>query len=149
MCGQVARERWHVVVGCEVVVELWRRLEEVVEGWGGPVGRAEMALGMGGTGPGTDIRNRMGFTLRSAVQSMRGVRVGGVDETADRIWSLFLRRLKKELVEGWYVAKLEGSVTLFASRVLVGGVLGVLQDGAVVWGPIFDGVGYRYWDLFD
>ena len=79
---------------------------------------------------------------------MRGVRVGGVDETVDRLWSLFLRRLRQELVEEWYVAKLEGNVALFASRVLVDGVLGVMEDGAVVWGPIFDAVSYRYWDLF-
>ena len=150
LCGQRARERWHVVVDCEVVVRLWGRLLGVVGVWGGAVlERAEMAHGMGGTGDGTVIRNRLGFTLRSVVQSMRGVRVGGIDETVDRLWSLFLRCLKKELVEEWYVAKLQGSVTRFASQVLIGGVLGTLVDGAVVWGPLFDDVGYRYWDLFD
>ena len=122
----------------------------MVEVWGGAaVGRVEMALGMGGTGPGTVVRNRLGFTLRSVVHRMRGLRVGGIEETVERLWSLFLRCLKKELVEEWYVAKLEGSVARFASRVLVGGVLGALVDGAVVWGPVLDDVGYRYWDLFD
>ena len=80
---------------------------------------------------------------------MRGVRVGGIAETVDRLWSLFLRCLRKELVEEWYVAKLGQTVAQFASQVLVDGVLGTLVDGAVVWGPVFDGVGYRYWDLFD
>ena len=126
-----------MVVDCEVVVRLWGRLLGVVGVWGGAVlERAEMAHGMGGTGDGTVIRNRLGFTLRSVVQSMRGVRVGGIDETVDRLWSLFLRCLKK----AW-----RGMVR----GVLVGGVLGTLVDGAVVWGPLFDDVGYRYWDLFD
>ena len=139
-----------MVVECEVVLKLWRRLGVVVEVWGGAaVGRVEMALGIGGTGPGTVVRNRLGFTLRSVVHRMRGLRVGGIEETVERLWSLFLRCLKKELVEEWYVAKLEGSVAHFASRVLVGGVLGALVDGAVVWGPVLDDVGYRYWDLFD
>ena len=62
---------------------------------------------------------------------------------------MFLRCLKKQLVEEWYVARLQQSVARFASQVLVGDMLGTLVDGAVVWGPIFDGVGYRYWDLFD
>ena len=118
--------------------------------WGGPaVGRVEMALGKEGGDPGTALRNRLGFTLRSTVHRMRGVRVGGVQETVDRLWSLFLGFLRKELVEEWYTAKLEGNVMLFASRVLVDGVIGTMEGGAITWGPLFDGVGYRYWDLFD
>ena len=150
LCGKWARERWHVVVDCRVVCDLWGRLGAVVEVWGGRlVGRLEMALGRDGRDPGTVVRNRLGYTLRSVVHSMRGVRSGGVDETVDRLWSLFLRRLRKELVEEWYTARLMGSVTLFASRVLVDGVLGELEDGEVKWGPLFEGVGYSYWDLFD
>ena len=149
MCGERARERWHVVVDCEVVRRLWVKLGGVVERWGGAVvERREMALGRGGRDPGTAVRNRLGFTLRSAIQSMRGVRVGGVEETVDNIWSLFLRRLRKELVEEWYVASLVGGVAQFEARVLVDGVLGEMRDGAVVWGAIFAGVGYGYWDLF-
>ena len=149
LCGQRARERWHVVVDCAVVVELWRRLGAVVGEWGGPdVGRVEMALGRDGREPGTVLRNRLGFTLRSVVHSMRGVRMGGVDETVDRLWLLFLKRLRKELMEEWYTAKLVGNVVLFASRVLIGGVLGRLEDGEVRWGALFDGIGYNYWDLF-
>ena len=150
LCGQWARRRWHVVVECEVVVRLWRRLGGVVEVWGGgEVDRAEMALGCEGRGPGVGLRNRLGFTLRSAIMGMRGVRVGDVEETVDRLWSLFLRRLRKELVEEWYVARLEGSVGVFERQVCVGGVLAEVRDGEVEWGALFGGVGYRYWDLFD
>ena len=113
------------------------------------MGRLEMALGRDGRDPGTVVRNRLGYTLRSVVHSMRGVRSGGVDETVDRLWSLLLQRLRRELVEEWYTARLMGSVTLFASRVLVDGVLGVLEEGEVRWGPLLEGVGYSYWDLFD
>ena len=83
------------------------------------------------------------------IMGMRGVRVGGVEETVDQLWSLFLRRLRKELVEEWYVARLEGSVGIFEKRVCVGGVLGEVREGEVEWGALFDGVRYRYWDLFD
>ena len=139
-----------MVVECEVVVKLWERLVGIVGVWGSVVvERAEMAHGIGGTGHGTVVRNRLGFTLRSVVHRMRGLHVGGIEVTVDRLWSLFLRCLKKELVEEWYVARLEGNVALFASRVLIGGVLGTLTDGVVVWAPVFNGVGYRYWDLFD
>ena len=80
---------------------------------------------------------------------MRGVRLGGVGVTVDQLWSLFLRRLRKELVEEWYVARLEGSVGSFEKRVCVGGVLAEVREGEVKWGALFDDVGYRYWDLFD
>ena len=80
---------------------------------------------------------------------MRGVRLGGVEVTVDRLWSLFLRRLRKELVEEWYVARLEGSVGSFEKRVGVGGVLAEVREGEVTWSALFDGVRYRYWDLFD
>ena len=75
------------------------------------------------------------------------MRVGGIEETVDNIWSLFLRRLRKELEE-WSVATLVGGVAQFEARVLVDGVLGEVRDGAVVWGAVFAGVGYGYWDLF-
>ena len=150
-CGEWARRRWHVVVECEVVVRLWSRLGEMVEvlGGGAVVEVAEMALGMGGREPGTVLRNRLGYTLRSAVMSARcGVRRGGVGENVDRLWSQFLRRLRKELVEEWYVARLEGSVVSFAARTLVAGLLGRMEEGEVVWSAVFDGIGYQYWDLF-
>ena len=150
MCGQWARRRWHVVVECRVVGELWRRLgvEVAVLGGGEAVGTREMALGREGRDRGTALRNRLGYALRSAVMSMRGVRVGGFGETVDRIWSLFLHRLRRELVEEWYVARMEGSVALFESRVLVGGLLGRMVGGAVEWCGMMGAVGYRYWDLY-
>ena len=140
-----------MVVECRVVGELWRRFgEEVAElGGGVTVEVVEMALGRGGRDRGTDLRNGMGFTLRSAIMSLRAVRVGGIEETVDHIWSHFLRCLKKELVEEWYVSRLEGSVAVFESRVLVGGFLGRLEDGTVEWGRLMRGVGYQYWNLFD
>ena len=52
-------------------------------------------------------------------------------------------------MEEWYTARLMGNVTLFASRTLMDGVLGELEGGLVKWGPLFEGVGYSYWDLFD
>ena len=151
MCGQWARKRWHVVVECQVVRGLWRRFGEEVAGLGGgaTVEVVEMVLGRGGKDRGTDLWNRMGFTLRSVVMSLRAVRVGGIEETVDHIWSHFLRCLKKELVEEWYVSRLEGSVAVFESRVLVGGFLGRLEDGTVEWGGLMRGVGYQYWNLFD
>ena len=66
------------------------------------------------------VRNRLCFTLRLVVQWMRGVRVGGINETVDQLWSLFLRCLKKKLVEEWYMEKLERSEARFASQVLIG-----------------------------
>ena len=122
MCGQWARRRWHVVLECGVVRELWGRLgaEVAVLGGGKVVEVWEMAMGRGGRDRGTALRNGLGFTLRSTVMSMRVVRIGGLGATVDRIWSLFLHRLKKELVEEWYVSRLEGDVAAFESRVLVG-----------------------------
>ena len=150
LCGEWARQRWHVVVECEVVCQLWGRLGGVVEVWGGGVvDRCEMALGCEGRDPGGVLRNRLGFTLRSTIMGMRGRRLGGVGETVDQLWSLFLRRLRKELVEEWYVARLEGGVASFEKRVCVGGVLAEVREGEVEWGALFDGVRYRYWDLFD
>ena len=139
-----------MVTECGVVRELWSRLgaEVAVLGEGGPVEVREMALGKGGQDRGTALRNRLGFSLRSTIMSMRAVRVGGFGETVDRIWSLFLHRLKKEVVEDWYVARLEGDVAVFESRVLVGGLLGRVVGGVVEWSGMMDGVGYRYWDLF-
>ena len=53
LCGEWARQRWHIVVECEVVRQLWGRLGGVVEvGGGGVVDRCEMALGCEGRDPG-------------------------------------------------------------------------------------------------
>ena len=140
-----------MVTECAIVKELWRKLGVEIEALGGErtVEVVEMALGREGRDRGTVLRNRLGFTLRSAVMSLRAVRAGGFGETVDRIWSHFLHSLKKELVEEWYTARLEGSVALFESRVLVAGLLGRLEGGTIIWCGLAEGVGYRYWDLFD
>ena len=149
MCGEWARTRWHIVVECEVTKQVWGKLSATLERLvDGGVNGGEMVFGKAGQERGVKLRNRLGFTLRSAVHSLRGVRCGGVEESVDRVWSLFLSRLKKELVEEWYVAKLEGSVALFERDVLCGGVLGGLEDGVVVWAGLMEGVGYHYWQLF-
>ena len=81
--------------------------------------------------------------------SMRGVNLGSVEVAVDRLWSTFLRRLKKELVEEWYLTKLEGSVTLFESRTLVAGLLGRLVNGCVEWSAELSDVNYHYFNLYD
>ena len=67
----------------------------------------------------------------------------------DHLWSTFLRRLKKELVEEWYVAKLEGSVTLFESLNLVEGLLGRLDNGCVRWSVDLEDTTYEYFNLYN
>ena len=109
----------------------------------------EMAFGLTGNDKKTKLRNRLGFTLRSTVMSMRAIRSGDVDATVDRLWSIYLKRLKKELVEEWFCDKLNGTILLFESRTLVAGLLGRLNEGSVQWSAIFDGVPYDYWDLYD
>ena len=150
MCGRVARERWHVVVECEVVREVWSKLEgTLVQLKAGPVSVGEMAFGGLGGGAAEVLRRRLGFVLRSAVHSMRAVELGGVQGAVERVWSFFLRRLKKELVESWYVAKVSRREEAFEREVLVGGVLGHMgPGGGVVWGGIMGGVGYEGWGLF-
>ena len=81
--------------------------------------------------------------------SLRGVTFVSEVEAGSRIWGLFFHRLKKDVVEDWYVAKLRGDLAEFERRVLVGGLLGVVDDGGVRWAGILEEVGYRYWDLFD
>ena len=65
------------------------------------------------------------------------------------MWSIYLRRVKKELVEEWLYEKLNGNIVLFEARTLVAGLLGRLNEGSVEWSAVFDGVPYDYWDLYD
>ena len=151
LCGEWARRRWHVITECEVVKLLWQRLGLMVQplGLNNTMDQREMAFGLTGNDKKTKLRNRLGFTLRSTVMSMRAIRSGDVDATVDRLWSIYLRRLKKELIEEWLCDKLNGSIVLFEARTLVAGLLGRLTEGNVEWSAIFDGVSYNYWDLFD
>ena len=150
MCGAWARERWHTVLECAVVLRLWERWGGVFVALGrGVVGRREMGLGFEGTGGGVSLSNRLGFLMRSSVMSMRGVESPGPDEAVDRIWSLFLRRTRKEMVEEWYVAKMEGQMERYEREWLIGGVLGTLVDGTIRWSGVFAGVRHQWWCLFD
>ena len=115
----------------------------------GVVSRREMGLGFEGTGGGVSLSNRLGFLMRSSVMTMRGVEFPGPDEAVDRIWSLFLRRTRKEMVEEWYVARVEGQMERYEREWLVGGVLGTLTEGAIEWSGILAGVRHRWWCLFD
>ena len=151
LCGIFARFRWHVVIECETVQKLWKKLLDMVAPLGGTtvLQPIEMAFGLDANDEKTKLRNRMSFILRSVVMTMRAIRVGGVEETVDRLWSIFLRRLKTEVVEEWYLAKLEGSLTLFESRTLVAGLLGRLVNGCVEWNAELSEVTYDYFNLFN
>ena len=133
-----------------VVRGVWARLEgTLVRLVPGPVSRGEMAFGcLGGDAAGV-LRRRRGYVLRLAVHTLRGVEMGGAVVAEERVWAFFLGRLKREVVEGWYVARVSGKVGEFVGGVLVGGVLGHLDPGGgVVWGGLLEGVEYRGWDLF-
>ena len=142
--------RWHVVIECEVVRRLWRKLEPtLVRIVDGQVVDGEMAFGPLGERAADRLRRRLGFGLRSAVHTMRGVELGGVERAVERVWGLFVGRLRKQLEEEWVLAMWQGKVGSFAASVLVGGVLGKMVEGRMVeWCGILDGVGYRGWDLF-
>ena len=151
LCGQWARRRWHIITECHVVKELWQKLSDMVAPLGGTtiIEPQEMAFGLNGNDKRTKLRNRMSFVLRSTIMSMRAVNLGSVEVIVDRLWSTFLRYLKKELVEELYVAKLEGSVTLFESHTLVAGLLGRLVNGCVEWSAELSDVTYEYYNLFN
>ena len=138
------------MVDCPVVVDLWDRL------WvgalrplvGEPVDRVEMGLTKGDSTPRWKLRRRLGFTLRSAIHSLRMADFLNRQDAENRIWRLFLQRLKSDLMEDYYVGKLCGSLADFEARVMVGGVLGRMNGGLVVWSGMMENVEYHYWDLF-
>ena len=53
------------------------------------------------------------------------------------------------MIEEWYLAKLEGSITLFESRTLVAGLLGRLVNGGVEWSAELSQVTYDYFNLYN
>ena len=107
-----------------------------------------MALGLVGQGDRIRLRNRLGYTLRSAVLGMRWIGWRDVGRATDAIWAAFLVQLKRELVGDYWVGRLGGGVN-FARVSLVGGVLGVLGgDGGVEWGALLDRVRVGYWELY-
>ena len=150
MCGVFARERWHIVVECQVVRNLWDRLSatlgQIKEG---SVSRREMGLGLQGDGVRVRLRNRLGFTLRAVVLSLRAGDYGSARTAEGVIWSVFRVRLKRELVEDYWVAKMGGELDGFRERVFPGGILGHLgPEGDVEWAGLLGDVGVGYWDLF-
>ena len=151
LCNQWARNRWHIVLECQVVKKLWKKLADLVAPLGGTsvIEPLEMAFGLNGNDKKTKLRNKLSFICRSTVMSNRGISVGGIDATVDRLWSIFLQRLKKELIEEFFTAKLEGDVTLFESRNLVDGLLGRLVNGCVVWSAHLEPATYNYYDLYN
>ena len=80
---------------------------------------------------------------------MRGLELGGVDVAVERVWALFVARLRRQLQQEWVLAMWQGKVGSFEASVLIGGVLGKMVEGGVVeWCGILGGVGYNGWDLF-
>jgi hypothetical protein len=88
----------------------------------------EMGLGLTGEGEMIRLRNRLGYTLRSAVLAMRWVRIREVGRAVGNIWAAFLVQLKRELVEDFWVAKFEG--------------------GGVEWGDLLGNTRVGYWELY-
>ena len=150
MCGVFARQRWHTVIECQVVRNLWDRLSAtLVRLDNRGVTDREMALGLIGQGEQVRLRNRLGYTLRSAVLGMRWVGWREVGRATDAIWAAFLVQLKREVVGEYWGARLGGAVVGFARTTLVGGVLGRMEEGgAVEWGPLLVGVRVGYWELY-
>ena len=149
MCGVQARERWHTVLDCPVVVGLWGKLSATLVGLDyRVVTRQERGLGLSGKGEKVRLRNRLGYTLRSVILGMRWVRVREVDRAVSNIWTAFLVQLKRELVEDYWVARFGGSLVDFSRSVLVDGVLGRMDGVRVEWGPLLQNVCFGYWDLF-
>ena len=150
MCSQQARNRWHIVTECDVVIKLWARFAQKVSALAGSltVQKHEMAFGLPDKDRATVLRTRLGFTLRATIMSLRGIRTGDINQTVDHLWSVFLRRLKKELVEEYYTAKLEGNLILFEKRTLVNDFLGHMTDSELQWSDFISEVQYDYWNLF-
>jgi hypothetical protein len=152
LCGVYARERWHIVVGCGVVDGLWGRLGATLgrlDSRG--VTRRERALGLEGSGEAVRLRNRLGYTLRMAVLRARGEDYGNRERAGRLVWASFRVGLKRELVQEWWGAKLDGNTGRFNREVFVEGVLGRIDErGQVVWlGLVGEGeVGVDYWTLF-
>jgi hypothetical protein len=138
------------VIGCEVVDGLWGRLDAtLVRLDGRMVTMRERVLGLKGQGDAVRLRNRLGFTLRSAVLRARGAEFINSERAEGLIWAAFLFRLKRELVQGVWLAKSGGDMGRFSREVLVGGVLGGLGgDGEVEWEDLVGKVRVPYWELY-
>ena len=150
MCGQTARARWHTILECQVTKNLWDRLGPTLTKLDStPTSAWEMGLGLEGLSDRVRLRNRLTFTLRSAILAMRWIAVRNVELATFNIWSAFLTQLKRELVEEYWTAKLNGGVANFVRDSLAGDVLGKLNDdGFLEWGSLLEHVRVGYWDLY-
>ena len=139
------------MIECQVVLDLWDRLSATLvrlDNRGVTV--REMALGLIGQGDRIRLRNRLGYTLRSAVLGMRWIGWRDVGRAVDAIWAAFRVQLRRELVGEFWAGRLGGGGGVCFARVsLVGGVLGVLGGGGLVeWGTLLAGVRVGYWELY-
>ena len=150
MCGVFARERTHTILLCPVVMELWNRLEpHLLMLDSSPTSKHEMALGLAGSGAKVALRNRIAFTLRSAVLAMRWIKIRNIERAAENIWGSFLTNLKREVLEDYWVAKIHGTMEEFEQSTLVNGVLGTMgANGFICWSPWLLDIRVGYWDIF-
>ena len=151
MCKARAEERWHIIIDCPVVKALWTQLSDsfiqfLVDE---PVTRVEMSFGLRANTNAVKLRNRLGYTLRSAIHSLRAERFINEREARNRIWSLFLYRLKRDIAEDYQTAKLNGNLESFERRVLIRGLIGTLSRvRGLIWGGLLQNVGLHYYHLF-
>ena len=150
MCGERARERWHTILECQVTKSLWDKLSPTLLKLDPtPISSREMGLGLVGPSGRVRLRNRLAFTLRSAILAMRWIAVRDVERATFNIWTAFLTQLKKELVEEYWTGKMYGGIANFVRDSLVGDVLGKMgNDGVLEWGPLLENVRVGYWDLY-
>ena len=150
MCGVFARERTHTILLCPVVLELWHRMEpHLLKLDTTSISKKEMALGLTGSGAKVALRNKITYTLRSAVLAMRGISIRDIQRAADNIWGSFLTQLKREIMEDFWTAKIHGKISDFEQSALVEGVIGHLgDDGFVSWSEWLRDIRVGYWELF-
>ena len=150
MCNEGARERWHTILECQVTKSLWDKLSPTLLKLDPtPVSPREMGLGLVGLSDRVRLRNRLAFTLRSAVLAMRWIAVRDVERATFNIWTAFLTQLKRELVEEYWTAKMYGGIANFVRDSFAGEVLGKMgENGVLEWGPLLEHVRVGYWDLY-
>ena len=150
LCRARAETRHHLLLECPTVGALWDRLSvaALIPLVNEPVDQWEMCLAKAAPSAVWKLRNRLGFTLRSAIHSMRFVQFENGDIAQNSIWNSFLHRLKNDMMEDYYTAKLGGTLALFEARILIGGVLGRMDGEKVRWAGILYGVAHEYWSLY-
>ena len=135
---------------CPVVLELWHRMEpHLLKLDPTPITKKEMALGLTGSGAKVALRNKITYTLRSAVLAMRWISIRDTQRAADNTWGSFLTQLKREIMEDFWTAKIHGKISEFEQTALAEGVIGELgDDGFVIWSGWLRDIRVGYWELF-